>query len=162
MEVGRPLKRQERPALKPGSSAGMFTDQSCSRSSAHTTPPHNHLNNARVRYEDRGFESGVFKPGIWSRRQKIGAEGGSWSAIVDCRELFRAKLEGRLPMNLTYEEDRPWRGVVSYAARNQEFWDRARRTLMTHTTMTHGHQCRGRLAKACQRLQKRQRDKLKI
>ena len=40
------------------------------------------------------------------------------------RELNRAKLEGRLPMNLRYEEEQPWVGVFTYAARNQEYWDR--------------------------------------
>ena len=40
------------------------------------------------------------------------------------RELGRAKLEGRLPMSLSYDEGQPWVGVFCYAARAQDFWDR--------------------------------------
>ena len=40
------------------------------------------------------------------------------------RELVRAKLDGRLPMNLDYDESQPWVGVFCYAARSQDFWDR--------------------------------------
>ena len=36
------------------------------------------------------------------------------------RELTGAKLEGRLPMNLSYNEDQPWVGVFAFVARNQE------------------------------------------
>lgn len=41
------------------------------------------------------------------------------------RELARAKLEGRLPINLHFDDGTPWVGVFCYAARNQEYWDRA-------------------------------------
>lgn len=40
------------------------------------------------------------------------------------RELTRAKMEGRLPMNLSFDEGQPWVGVFCYAARSQDFWDR--------------------------------------
>ena len=40
------------------------------------------------------------------------------------RELVRAKLDGRLPMNLDYDDGQPWMGVFSYAARAQDYWDR--------------------------------------
>ena len=40
------------------------------------------------------------------------------------RELVRAKNEGRLPMNLDFDQNRPWVGVFQFAARCQEYWDR--------------------------------------
>lgn len=40
------------------------------------------------------------------------------------RELLRARTEGRLPMNLDFDPFRPWVGVMQFAARNQEYWDR--------------------------------------
>ena len=40
------------------------------------------------------------------------------------RELTRARAEGRLPMSLDFDPFRPWVGVMQYAARCQEYWDR--------------------------------------
>ncbi|CAL1136058.1 unnamed protein product [Cladocopium goreaui] len=39
------------------------------------------------------------------------------------RQLTKAALEGRLPMNLDFDPNQPWIGVFTYAARNSEFWD---------------------------------------
>eukprot|EP00435_Cladocopium_sp_Y103_P022756 s3386_g5.t1 len=39
------------------------------------------------------------------------------------RQLTKAALEGRLPMNLDYDGTQPWIGVFTYAARNSEYWD---------------------------------------
>lgn len=40
------------------------------------------------------------------------------------RKLTRARTEGRLPMNLDFDPFRPWIGVMQFAARCQECWDR--------------------------------------
>ena len=42
-----------------------------------------------------------------------------------CRRLLnRAFLEGSLPMGLSYSADQPWSSVFTYAARDQEYWNR--------------------------------------
>eukprot|EP00435_Cladocopium_sp_Y103_P043693 s1087_g12.t1 len=38
------------------------------------------------------------------------------------RQLSRALLEGRLPMNLSFSAEQPWVGAFSYVARDLEFW----------------------------------------
>ncbi|CAJ1365705.1 unnamed protein product [Effrenium voratum] len=38
------------------------------------------------------------------------------------RSLTRARVEGRLPMNLTFKPEQPWVGVFTYAARDGEYW----------------------------------------
>ena len=40
------------------------------------------------------------------------------------RELARAHLEARLPMNLDFHPDQPWNAVFMHAARDRDFWDR--------------------------------------
>lgn len=54
-----------------------------------------------------------------------------WSADDRCRRdelerirraLTRARLEGRLPMNITFEVSQPWVGCLTQAARDSEFW----------------------------------------
>ena len=32
-----------------------------------------------------------------------------------CRQLIRARVEGRLPMNQVFDPDQPWIGVFTYA-----------------------------------------------
>ena len=38
------------------------------------------------------------------------------------RQLTRARLEGRLPMNQAFDPDQPWIVVFSFAARDSEYW----------------------------------------
>ena len=38
------------------------------------------------------------------------------------RSLIRARLEGRLPMNLSFDPDQPWPGVFTFAARDEAYW----------------------------------------
>lgn len=38
------------------------------------------------------------------------------------RQLIRARLEGRLPMNQVFDPDQPWIGVFSFAARDNDYW----------------------------------------
>ena len=40
------------------------------------------------------------------------------------RTLRRARLEGRLPMGLDFQETRPWIGVFTQAARDAEYWQK--------------------------------------
>ena len=40
------------------------------------------------------------------------------------RTLSRARLEGRLPMGLDFQEARPWVGVFTQAARDSEYWQK--------------------------------------
>lgn len=40
------------------------------------------------------------------------------------RTLCRARLEGRLPMGLDFQETRPWIGVFTQAARDAEYWQK--------------------------------------
>lgn len=39
------------------------------------------------------------------------------------RQLTKAAMEGRLPMNLDFDVTQPWIGVFTFAARNSEYWD---------------------------------------
>ena len=38
------------------------------------------------------------------------------------RFLIRARLEGRLPMNLNFDPDQPWPSVFTFAARDEAYW----------------------------------------
>ena len=40
------------------------------------------------------------------------------------RQLTRARLEGRLPMNQVFETDQPWIGVFTLAARDHDYWSK--------------------------------------
>ena len=40
------------------------------------------------------------------------------------RDLIRARVEGRLPMNVDFNPDQPWVGVFVYMARNADYWNR--------------------------------------
>ena len=40
------------------------------------------------------------------------------------RDLVRARLEGRLPMNVSFDPEQPWVGVFTYMARNADYWNK--------------------------------------